>query len=202
MAVKTRFTRHISQIAAICSALLPIQSSSTLSYAQLPVQPIPLPTPSTWQKLFTITRTTNRNEVVYEVGLDPSGEIYVKNPARVYWILHEKGGVIEGLNPLELLSAYGFSIQKVTPKQADLLVRGFPEVPVRIHRDTQSKTFIPQATVDGKEIALQSIFLHVVEGGILPKVTQADFKGFSISDRKPIELKIPIKKLSKSRYDD
>lgn len=169
--------------------------------AEISLQPVPLPTPSSWSRLFSITRTTNKNEVVYEVGLNPTQGIFLSNPARVYWILHEKNGILEGLNPIELLSAYGFSIQKASESHLDLLIRGLPEVPVHV-RKIEGKGYGAIAVLNQKEVVVKHIFLQVTEGGLLPKVTDATFKGFSFQDWKPIEIKLPAKKLSKSRYDD
>ncbi len=169
--------------------------------AEVSLQPVPLPTPSRWERLFSITRTTNKNEVVYELGLNSSLGIFLSNPARVYWILHEKNGILEGLNALELLSAYGFSIQKASDSQLDLLIRGLPEVPVHV-RKLEGKGYGAIAVLNQKEVVVKHIFLQVTEGGILPKVTHATFKGFFFQDGKPVEIKLPAKKLSKSRYDD
>lgn len=126
--------------------------------------------------------------------------------------MHEKGGTQEGLNPIELLSAYGFAIQKVTQDSLVLLVRGLPKSPVTVLPTSSlpittaaalkpDQKFAPIARVESKTVVLQSIFLHVTEGGLLPKVTQADFKGFNFDDGKPVEIKLPAKKLTESRYD-
>src|SRR5215831_8931564 len=63
--------------------------------------------------LFSITKSENKNEVVYGIHLDaqcsPSGD----GPVFAYWRLNEKGsGVLEPLLPLEE-KAYGIERQRV-----------------------------------------------------------------------------------------
>ncbi|MBU4134244.1 DUF4833 domain-containing protein, partial [bacterium] len=67
-----------------------------------------------YQRLFTITRSLNANQVVYEAALDKDG-FSIKNPIKVYWIMYgKKGTTTEPLNTIEKKIGYGIAITTVT----------------------------------------------------------------------------------------
>ena len=122
-------------------------------------------------ELFRITRSTNRNVVVYELGERAATARWPT--VRASWILVENGGRRQDLNFLERSRAYGFDVVdgpdglKVTLK-ADR----WGEILVREH-DGCLRAF---RRIQGREALLERIHIEA-SGGLVPSVKWLDVFG-------------------------
>ena len=118
--------------------------------------------------LFSITKSENKNEVMYAVHLDaqcsPSGEA----PVFAYWRLNEKGpGVLEPLLPLEE-KAYGIERQRVLSNggpggKVELALRAVPTRPIVILTAMnagrcEARSFV---TISGESALLSNVYVKL-----------------------------------------
>ncbi len=135
------------------------------------------PAPSCPAELFRIGRSTNANEVVYLARRGASGALDPDDPLRAEWHMLAEDGHREGLNFIEKLLAYGFSVDP------DRTGDGFVVV-LKAKKDRPVKLTVrdgcPAATVTiaGRTALLRRIFVQAEESdGIIPSVAWADLEG-------------------------
>ena len=123
---------------------------------------------SSFSKLFTLERTLNANQVVYEADLSDRNE-----PIHPYWNMLAEDGHTEELSRIERSRAYGTEIIEQTPDELKFVIVSFRSHPLTVRIDPETQ--LPYATIalSGGEKILKNIFLTVV-GGIFPKVLKID----------------------------
>ncbi len=139
--------------------------------------------------LFTITRSQNRNEVIYEARRAGDG-FDTKDPINVYWIMVEKGGTTEGLTSLEKKSAYGISVVSATKDKVVFNLKALKDRKIEVTfnaKDKQLKALMP---INGKPAELESVYINAKQGAILPKVLNIDITGRSVASGKPVKEEI------------
>ena len=151
--------RHPALAGAVAAAVLAI---SLLSHSS-PVRFGPHDVAS----LFSITKSENKNEVMYAVHLDaqcsPSGEA----PVFAYWRLNEKGGVLEPLLPFEE-KAYGIERQRVLSNggsggKVELALSAVPTRPIVVQTTMnagrcEARSFV---TISGESALLSNVYVKL-----------------------------------------
>ncbi len=146
------------------------------------------------QRLFSVQRSTNANELVYEAHLMASG-FDLKAPLHVSWIMRTSGGGREELTHPERTRAYGISLLTVEPREVRFGVKALPSVVFRAEAVTgddgqHAKVY---ARVDGEEMAVEHVFIATEEGGLIPKVLSITFSGTSATTHEPVERRVTPK---------
>jgi len=138
-------------------------------------EPKPLPAPCATE-LFRIDRSTNANEVVYAARLASKGGLDPDDPLKAEWQMLAEDGHREGLNFLENLVAYGFSVDEAPGGGAFVVVlKAKKDRPVRLTvKDGCPVAFV---TISGKTAILRRIFVQTASGGLIPEVAYADIEG-------------------------
>jgi hypothetical protein len=135
------------------------------------------PTPSCAPELFRIGRSTNANEVVYLARRGPDGSLDADDPMAAEWHMLAEDGHREGLNFIEKLLAYGFSVDPA-PSGGGFVVtlKAKKDRPVRLTvRDGCPSASV---TIAGRPALLRRIFVQAEEGGgLIPSVAWADLEG-------------------------
>lgn len=132
-------------------------------------------------QLFFVQRSPNANTVVYAARLDGRGNVDWSDPVEAFWRKFNIDGAKVGLNFMERMLAYGVHVEHVTPgKSAIFTIAALPERKLTLALDAQNK---PQALIRmGTHTAkLAYVYLHVVEGGLMPKVPELDILGTDIA---------------------
>ncbi len=126
-------------------------------------------------ELFRIGRSTNANEVVYAArmvrgALDPDA------PISAEWHMLAEDGHREGLNFLEKLIAYGFSVDPADGGNGfTVVLKAKKDRPVHLRmRGTCPAAFV---TISGRPALLRRIFVQTKSGGVVPEVAWADVEG-------------------------
>ena len=126
-------------------------------------------------ELFRIGRSTNANEVVYTArmvrgALDPDA------PISAEWHMLAEDGHREGLNFLEKLVAYGFSVDAAAGGNGfTVILKAKKDRPVQLRmRGTCPDAFV---TISGRPALLRKIFVQTKGGGVVPEVAWADVEG-------------------------
>ncbi len=141
--------------------------------------PSPAPAPCA-AELFRIGRSTNANEVVYAARLAPNGGLDADDPLKAEWHMLAEDGHREGLNFLENLVAYGFSVDEVPGGGAFIVVlKAKKDRPVRL--SLQDGCPVALVTIAGKTAFLRRIFVQTASGGLIPEVAYADIEGVDAS---------------------
>ena len=135
------------------------------------------PIPPCAPELFRIGRSTNANEVVYLARRAPDGALDADDPMAAEWHMLAEDGHREGLNFIEKLLAYGFSVDPA-PSGGGFVVtlKAKKDRPVRL----TLRDGCPAATVtiSGRPALLRRIFVQAEEGGgLIPSVAWADLEG-------------------------
>lgn len=128
------------------------------------------------QTLFTIQRSTNKNEVHYDARLDAGGKLDASEPVEVYWLMLAENGQREGLNWIERRKAYGFSIE-ATPggESYQMRLRAEEDRPITVLMEgTKARA---ETVIDGRAAILERIFIASTPGGFIPRVEYVELFG-------------------------
>ena len=135
------------------------------------------PATSCAPELFRIGRSTNANEVVYLARRDAHGALDPDDPLEAQWHMLAEDGHREGLNFIEKLLAYGFSVDPA-PLDGEFVVvlKARKDRPVKLAlRDGCPAASV---TIAGRPALLRRIFVQAEEGGgLIPSVEWADLEG-------------------------
>ena len=135
------------------------------------------PAPSCAPELFRIGRSTNANEVVYRARRGANGALDADEPIAAEWQMLAEDGHREGLNFIEKLLAYGFSVDPAPSGEGFVVVlKAKKDRPVLL----SVRDGCPAATltIAGRPALLRRIFVQAEEGGgLIPSVAWADLEG-------------------------
>ena len=137
-------------------------------------------------QLFYVQRSPNANTVVYAAKLDGQGDFDSREPVEAFWRKFNIDGSKQSLNFFERMMAYGVKLNARKKGEAvTFSIAALPERKLTLGWDAQHH---PQATmtVGGHAMKLAYVYLHVVEGGLLPKVPVLDIFGTDLASGKAI----------------
>ena len=137
-------------------------------------------------QLFYVQRSPNANTVIYAARLDAKGAPDAREPVEGFWRKFNIDGSKQPLNFIERMMAYGVK-QARTGKNGvtTFTIAALPERSITLNMDAAGK---PQALMQaGKHtIKVSYVYLHVVEGGLMPEVPEVDIFGTDIASGKAI----------------
>lgn len=154
--------------------------------AQLPKLRPEFKTPDEPNQLFYVQRSPNSNTVIYAARLDSKGEINRRDPVEAFWRKFNIDGAKVDLNFIERMMAYGVKVDRaVDGKPITFTIAALPERKLTLSMDAQHH---PQALmpIGGKSVKLAYVYLHVVEGGLMPKVPELDIIGTDVATGKAV----------------
>jgi len=143
-------------------------------------------TPDEPNQLFFVQRSPNSNTVVYAAKLDAHGEIDRSDPVEAFWRKFNIDSAKAGLNFMERMMAYGVKVDRAQPgKPVTFTIAALPERKLTLALDGQHK---PEALMQmgGRTVKLAYVYLHVVEGGLLPQVPELDILGTDTATGKAV----------------
>lgn len=109
--------------------------------------------------LFTVERSTNSNQLIYELSESP------EEPIHAYWKMLADDGHLEELTSIEKAYAYGVQIVSQNEREIIFRVEALSDFPVRVSLDTKVATML----VSGQQRLVDKIYLHMTHA-IFPKV--------------------------------
>jgi len=136
------------------------------------------PTPPKDQhSLFYIQRTPNTNTIMYDVNLE-KGVPNDEEPVSVYWLRYGEQGQREDLSYIQRHYAYGIKSKKLGNGNYELRFVSYKKLPFYLMRSPRDNQYHIQATVNGKQIEVNRVFLQIEGGSFwLPNVVCAQVKG-------------------------
>jgi hypothetical protein len=128
-------------------------------------------------QLFVLDRSTNRNEVIYEANVNEQG-FDSQNPIYAYWKMNEKSGSREELSGIEKSEAYGIKTLEIKSRQVKFTLSAMPKMIITA-KVSAGKKSTPRAYMNllGKDVELKTFFLHVENGGLLPRLKVVEIAG-------------------------
>jgi len=149
---------------------------------------VPKPAVPGKDRLFTITRSQNRNEVIYEARRTGSG-FDTEDPIHVYWIMVEEGGATEGLNALEKRSAYGVSVVSATRDKVVFNLKALKDRKIEVTFDDKDQTSKALMPINGEQAELESVYINARPRKLnpVPEVLNIDITGRSLASGKPVK---------------
>ena len=143
-------------------------------------------TPDEPNQLFYIQRSPNANTVIYAARLDGQGNLDKSAPVEAFWRKFNIDGSKQPLNFLERNMAYGVKLEKEKPGQpVSFSIAPLPERKLTVSLDDRHH---PQALmqIGSHKVKVAYVYLHVVEGGLMPQVPELDIFGTDIASGKAI----------------
>jgi Domain of unknown function (DUF4833) len=141
-------------------------------------------------ELFRIGRSTNANEVVYAARIGPDGALDPDDPIEAEWHMLAEDGHREGLNFIEKLMAYGFSVDPAESGEGfKVVLKAKKDRPVRL----VMRGGCPAAlvTIAGRPALLRRIFVQAESGGgLIPSVAWADLEGSDPATGSPVKERV------------
>ena len=137
-------------------------------------------------QLFYVQRSPNSNTVVYAARLDANGAIQRGDPVEAFWRKFNIDGSRQPLNFIERMMAYGVRTDRVKAgAPITFTIAALPERKLTLTLDASKR---PQALIQigGRSVKLVYVYLHVVEGGLMPNVPELDIFGTDIASGKTV----------------
>ncbi|SRR5579883_130256 len=128
-------------------------------------------------QLFYVQRSPNSNTVVYAAKLDGAGKPDASSPVEGFWRKFNIDGSKQPLNFIERMTAYGVRLDSSKPGQpVTFSIAALPERKMTLSFDSAHH---PEAVmqIGGHKVKLSYVYLHVVEGGLMPRVPELDIFG-------------------------
>lgn len=129
-----------------------------------------------YTNLFTLERTTNKNQVVYEADFSNQAV-----PIHAYWIMNAQDGHKEELNRIERNKAYGVEVVSRKPDEIQFIIKAFRQHPIIVKKEDATSNPIAVLKINSEFKILKNIFLHVV-GSFIPSVTAIDIYYQNVKD--------------------
>jgi len=137
-------------------------------------------------QLFYVQRSPNSNTVIYTAKLDAKGNLNSSAPVEAFWRKFNIDGSKQPLNFIERMTAYGVKLDRTKPGQpVTFSIAALPERKLSVSLDSEHR---PQALIQigNHRVKVAYVYLHVVEGGLMPSVPELDIFGTDIASGKAI----------------
>lgn len=137
-------------------------------------------------QLFYVQRSPNSNTVIYAANLDAKGNLNSSAPVEAFWRKFNIDGSKQPLNFIERMTAYGVKLERSKAGQpVTFSIAALPERKVTLSLDSERR---PQALmqIGNHKVKVAYVYLHVVEGGLMPSVPDLDIFGTDIASGKAI----------------
>jgi hypothetical protein len=139
--------------------------------------------------LFIIQRSTNANEVHYEVQTDANGEL-ADEPVIAYWVMKAEGGGREDLTYFERKMAYGFEVLDPDGNSGrEMKLVAWEDRTIRLTKD-EAGNWRALTQIDGEDAYLTRLYIETDESGITPSVVHIDLFGETVDGNDPIQERV------------
>ena len=137
-------------------------------------------------QLFYVQRSPNANTVIYAAKLDAQGNFDSRGPVEAFWRKFNIDGSKQPLNFMERMMAYGVKVNaRKAGEPITFTIASLPQRKLTLGWDAQHH---PQATMTmgSRVVKLAYVYLHVVEGGLMPSVPELDIFGTDLANGKAV----------------
>ncbi len=142
--------------------------------------------------LFYIQRNQNQDAIVYKVNRTPEGLINDHLPMDAYWMRFTAGGVRNELNEYQNRLAYGYESSKISSELYKFEFVSYHDMSFYINKIDGSSDYRVVYQEDGRNIALNNIYVYALEFGVFPDVKYIEVFGTDINSNEEHYKKILI----------
>jgi hypothetical protein len=141
----------------------------------------------TGPNLFIMQRSTNTNEVHYDVKVGADGAL-AEEPVVAYWVMKAEGGGREELTFFEEEMAYGFEVLEPDGNgDRELKLVAFDKRTIRLTKAKDGGQWRALTQIDGEDAYMTRLFIEVDDSGITPTVLSIDVFGETVDGGDPVE---------------
>ena len=146
----------------------------------------------TSSKAFSIQRSKDINEIVYEVSITGMNLINIEQPINIYWVKHTDGNRIEPLSWIQNKYAYGLEFMKKNALEATFHFVSYNKRIFTIQKDKEGQ-FKVYTEVKGKKAIVERIFVQIDGGSFwFPKISRVELYSLNPqNNQKVTEIIIP-----------
>lgn len=139
---------------------------------------------------FYLQRTTDANTIVYDLNFE-NGRLNDKYPIKPYWIRYTENGVKKDLSGIQNKYAFGVKSTRVHAKHYKLEFAGYNKIPLHL-KQLSDGNFQTSVTVDGSELILQRLYIHIEPGGSYwsPNIGYIEFMGRDVASGRSVQKRI------------
>ena len=121
--------------------------------------------------LFYITKSTNKNSVIYVYQCHADKTLDVLNPIKAYWAMREvEGNPTEDLTFIEAKMAYGYSVNSIDDETVEFNITPLKEHTLTIKKRKDKSVYSAFIELEGKEYILKKVFVQLEEGVMMDSV--------------------------------
>lgn len=160
-----------------------------LSAQETSAYPVPTGNP---MQLFYLQRTPNANTIVYELNYK-DGLLNEESPVHVFWIRYDEQGQSAELSFIQRKFAYGITTKKLAQDQYELHFVSYRKLGMQLVK-TKKDAYQVLVPVNGKQVVLHSIFIHIKSGGSFwsPNIDYVELNGTDVLTAEPVKAKLKI----------
>ncbi len=136
--------------------------------------------------LFTLERSTNTNQVVYEMiheGCVPNP----KTPIHPYWVMNTKKGTREELTGIEKRRAYGVKILSTAKDKVVFSLKAVSKKSLTGKCLPGESNPVAVTLIQGKESILKTVYVKTEGPGIIPRVVSITLSGIDLSTQQKVQ---------------
>ncbi len=129
------------------------------------------------QKLFTIERSLNEDQIVYFLHLDEKGLPLEENPIQIKWLDKEKTGELVQINWIKKKFGYGIEILSQNEEQITFRFVSYDKKVFTLKKDN-SGNYNVFGTINNCPMKIEHIYLEMDGGSFWkPNITEVAVKG-------------------------
>ncbi|QRR00086.1 DUF4833 domain-containing protein [Dyadobacter sandarakinus] len=143
--------------------------------------PVPARIPN---MLFYLQRSLDQNSVIYEANFSEDKSrgrrLDTENPVNIYWLLNDVNHSTKALSNVQKLG-YGIRTEEYEDDLIQLHLVAYKKMPIRLKYAPQENRYQAYISVDGKDVVLQKVFIHIDGGTKLnPHVAFIELSGTTV----------------------
>lgn len=134
--------------------------------------------------LFSIERSLDPNEVIYEINLDRNGKLLESNPIKIYWLKKTNNNKTEPLTFIQQQYAYGLIFLDSIKTDKNEWSFQFVSYPKRtfILKKTANESFKVYTVVENQEVLVKRIFVSFENKNFwFPSISAVELHGENVS---------------------
>ena len=145
---------------------------------------IPIPDNGHDNFLFSIERSLDPNEVIYEINLDRNGNLQESNPIKIHWLKKTNNNKTEPLTLIQRRYAYGLIfLDSINMHEKEWSFQ-FVSYPKRtfILKKTADESFKVYTVVENQEVLVKRIFVNFNNKNYwFPSISAVELHGQNVS---------------------
>ena len=140
--------------------------------------------------LFRIDRSRDADYIVYDVQLDPEGNLNSSMPVKVYWKKQGQESKSEPLTQIQQKFGYGIKLKDLSAEMAEFQLVSYKDQVFRLSKSSEGPYRVYTSSA-GCEIEVSSLYIHFEDDSFwFPTVSGIDVWGVDTASGNPVMVNI------------